>query len=63
MRDAERAKMRAEIMARQKAAAKKMPSFEVMEPTDEEKKRGEAVAAYQAKKAAETQEREDREAA
>lgn len=55
--------MRAEIMARQKAAAKKMPSFEVMEPTDEEKKRGEAVAAYQAKKAAETQEREDREAA
>lgn len=44
--------MMAEIKAKAKKGKSK-PSFEILEPTDAERERGEKVAAYQAKKEAE----------
>ena len=42
--------MRADIKAMAKKNFKPKPSFEIMEPTQGERERGEKVAAYQAKK-------------
>ena len=47
-RDAERAKMIADM--KKKAKGKKQPSFEILDVTPEERAKGEKVAAYQAKK-------------
>ena len=56
-RDADRAKMRADMMKKAKAA-KKAPSVEIMDMPEAERKRGEQVAAYQAKKAEEAKQLE-----
>ena len=47
-RDAERAKMIAEM--KKKAKKGKQPSFEILDVTPEERAKGEKVAEYQAKK-------------
>ena len=52
-RDADRARMMADIKAKAKKGAKKAPSFEIMDVTETEREKGEKIAAYQARKAEE----------
>ena len=55
-RDVERARMLPDLKAKAKNG-KKQPSFEIVDVSEAERLRGEQVAAYQAKKAQELQQR------